>query len=189
MTKPHAVAWTVWFPWVPPISNQDQEEDQFDDGVAAAEIIDGESPYRMEAESELNDSPIPDSVRATWERSSSGGVTLVSNTTLLLLLLLAVVAVFLGSGGNCLLLFAQAETVSSFVGDSQEEEELVGCDDAERFEWRLECNWTVGISPLIVPGHGIATDTSLHGNCSWDLVVIKLRLPEFVLRASWCLQT
>jgi hypothetical protein len=71
ITKPHAVAWTVWFPWLPP-SSHNQEEDQEEDGVGAAEI-EGESPYLIEDELEANNSPSPDvSVCVcVWEESSS----------------------------------------------------------------------------------------------------------------------
>lgn len=47
ITRPQAVACVGWFPW-PTTSSQDQDEDQ--DGDAAAEEIEGESPFLMEDE-------------------------------------------------------------------------------------------------------------------------------------------
>lgn len=69
ITKPHAVGWMVWATWLLPTSNQDREEDQDEDDADAdadgflAVKIEGElSPYLPELETELKDSPIPDSV-------------------------------------------------------------------------------------------------------------------------------
>jgi hypothetical protein len=61
ITKPHDVGWTAWLTWLFPASNKDQEEDQEDEGFAAADI-EKESPTLTDAETELKDSPIPDSV-------------------------------------------------------------------------------------------------------------------------------
>ena len=62
ITKPQAVACVVWLAWLLPIlSSHDQEEDQ-DDVEALPADIELESPYLIEEGSELNDSPIPDSV-------------------------------------------------------------------------------------------------------------------------------
>ena len=61
ITKPHDVGWTAWLTWVFPAANKDQEEDQEDDGFAAADT-EKESPTLTNAETELKDSPIPDSI-------------------------------------------------------------------------------------------------------------------------------
>lgn len=164
ITKPHAVAWIVWFPWWLPPSNHDQEEN----GVEAAEI-EGESPYLIEEEFEVNESPMQESEREIRDRSSSGGVGTLS-----------IWLFFLGRGGNCLLLIAAGDVgdslaevgkclllfivASSLVGEVEVEG---GCDGREeRFDCLLECICTSGGSPFTVPGHGIATDTSLHWKCS-----------------------
>lgn len=111
--------------------------------------MEGESPDFIErGEFALNDSPIPDSDREICVRSSSGGVIVRSMGL-----------IFLGRGGNILLLFATAEQ-SSLVGDPTGVCELV------RLECLLECSGIGGGSPFMVPGHGIATETSLHWNCS-----------------------
>lgn len=171
MTNPHAVAGMAWWPWLFPTSNQDQEEDQEEDVglllMAAEEDKEGESPCLIEAEGdELGDSPVLDSERVTWACcccSSSGGVVEVLPPLLLLLLLLFSTALlfFFGRGGNCFLLFA-IELFSSRVGELPAE---AGCVKP-RFECRFEFICTNGGSPLIIPGQGIATETSLHGKCS-----------------------
>lgn len=117
--------------------------------LEAAEM-EGESPDVIEGgEFILNDSPMPDSDREICTRSSSGGVIVRSMGL-----------TFFGRGGNILLLFATAEE-SSLVGDPTEG----GCE-LIRLECLFECSGIGGRSPFIVPGHGIATETSLHWNCS-----------------------
>lgn len=80
---------------------------------------------------------------------------------LLLLLFSTALLFFFGRGGNCFLLFA-IELFSSRVGELPAE---AGCVKP-RFECRFEFICTNGGSPLIIPGQGIATETSLHGKCS-----------------------
>lgn len=65
MTKPQAVACVVWFALLllPILSSHDQEEDQEDVDALPADIEESPPPYLIEEGSELNDSPIPDSVR------------------------------------------------------------------------------------------------------------------------------
>lgn len=124
-----------------------------DDGVAAVAEIEGESPYLIEEASELNDSSMlgSDSNRKIKAGSSSATFRLLYSVVL-----------FFSRGGKCFLLFEEA-AMSSRVGELQAE---AGCED-ERFECRFECNGSVvGGSPLMVPGHGIATETSLHWKCS-----------------------
>ena len=68
------------------------------------------------------------------------------------------------------------------VGDSQE---VFVCCGWDRFECLFE--FAIGIdggSPFIVPGHGIATETSLHGKCSWPRAVITVLFPVPVFRGS-----
>lgn len=121
--------------------------------------MDGESPYLIDAEDELNESPNSESVRETRAGSSSGTVAAFSNLSFLL-----------GSGGRFLLLVAFA---SSRVGDP-----LFEGVGVERLECLLEFIGTAGGSPFITPGHGTATDTSLQWKCSCDLVVTRPCFPE-----------
>lgn len=180
MTNPQADACVVWFDWLLPMSNQDQEDDQ-DDVDALPEDIEGESPpYLIEEGSELNDSPIPDSVREIWDGSwsSGGGVEGLSGVALG-----GVVGVvfFFGRGGNSFLL-----SPPSWVGDALPE---IGCTE-ERLECLLEeCTGIGGGSPFMVPGHGIATETSLHWKYSWEVVVIVLFFPAAEARGSSRFQT
>lgn len=187
MTKPQAVACVVWFALLllPILSSQDQEEDQEDVDALPTDIEESPPPYLIEEGSELNDSPIPDSVREIWAgswSSSGGGVAgLWSNASPLLLVLF-----FLGRGGRSLLLKPAA---SSWVGDAFPEGGCCCCC-VERFECLLECcTGTGGGSPFIVPGHGIATETSLHWKCSWEFELMILFFPAPEVRGSSRFQT
>ena len=65
------------------------------------------------------------------------------------------VELFLGSGGKCLLPFV---LLSSLVGEALAD----GNGELDVLDCLFECTGMAGGSPFIVPGHGIATETSLH---------------------------
>ncbi|KAL3839534.1 hypothetical protein ACJIZ3_024125 [Penstemon smallii] len=83
-----------------------------------------------------------------------------------------------GRGGKCLLLLAPTR-LSSRVGELLTDGGSGGALD--RFECLLECNSTTGGSVFTLPGHGIATETSLQWKCSFAWMGIELkvnRVPE-----------
>ena len=116
--------------------------------------IEGESPNLFDEElAEVNESPIPIPDSARYICASSSSVELND---------LSIALFFLGRGGNCLLLFTPAK-LSSQVGDPLAE----GGSGIDRFVERLlECTSTIGGSFMILPGHGMAIETSLHWKCS-----------------------
>lgn len=104
---PHAVAWTFWLP-----CNHDQDEGQEEDLEGPAEI-EGDSPYLMEEEADLNEFARPESNQQTGKRSSPRDGAL---STFLLLL-----SFLFGRGGSFLSL-PVADELSSLVGESDAED-------------------------------------------------------------------
>lgn len=99
-------------------------------------------------------------MQGTWASSSSWQLPALSKRLFLL-----------GRGGN--LLPFDPDKMSSWVGDPV----AVGGHGVECFECLLECTLTTGGSNFMLPGHGIATETSLHWKCSWEWVVTNFLFP------------
>lgn len=99
---------------------------------------------------------------------SSSGIVIILSTWWLLF--------FFGSGGKGKFLLLW----SFLVGDSP------FATPCELLEFRFKCDDPVidGGSILFVPGHVIATETSLHGKYSWPRAVITDRFPMPMFRGS-----